>query len=353
MLNRIRNKRIELRAIKDFSSELVETLKIFGYSINEIKEIWIHFEEDDKIGKYGYYFPKLDIVLSSIEPNQNVEYYSDYDCGIDNFSKDTSFDLLSLNSIIDCVLERQSVEEKDNSNTMTVASEEGKSHSLFDDMFDEGESEDSSSGGLLDDIIDREEYIHDTLVWLLNKEKDEIPQRINDVYRPVVVKHLEKEAVYDVLTSAEWHRKITFLNSHDCEHGHTSYIRMSELTKLFDFDIPHPNMENFAIDLGHIILYFHMDNGQGGFENIHFNHYRYNDQLKGEMKFFNKDNVEIVYDEWESLIKSKPVLVFGYSDIHVKCGMPLYCTEPALVFLGTHVSYTTNANETGDVELSM
>lgn len=151
-------------------------------------------------------------------------------------------------------------------------------------------------------------------------------------------------SMYRFITSALYHRKKGCLfsernidNTIKMEAS-PSFIRLSEIPQLPAVKIPQGGMENFAVDYGDFVLYFHMDNAHGGTSLHQLNHYLYNNPLKGELKYFNGSTHSLIpYNEWANELHCKDILVFGMA-----CPQPsvvsenLSCVEPSFVFMGWH-----------------
>ena len=183
----------------------------------------------------------------------------------------------------------------------------------------------------------------------------------NEIYsKPIEdeIKRLDKlgateytvENIYNCFTSAEFHRRIGRLFADTQTLGVSqTVIRWEELESLLNVKLPTIHRENFAADYGDFIMYLHMDNSRYEYNDIHFNHYTYNDPSKGVMDFFDMKNDErlIDYQEWKDRLEKKLILVFGYGS-QLNPDMP----EP-LIFLGSHRGRVYLAKDRGSYELSL
>lgn len=158
------------------------------------------------------------------------------------------------------------------------------------------------------------------------------------------------ENIYNYFTSAEFHRRVGRLYADTQTPGVSqTVIRWEELESLLNVKLPTNHMENFAADYGDFIIYLHMDNSRYEDNDIHFNHYTYNDPSKNVMEFFDMKNDEklIDYQEWKDRLDKKLILIFGYGS-QLKPGMQ----EP-LIFRGSHRGRVYLAKDGGSYELSL
>lgn len=159
------------------------------------------------------------------------------------------------------------------------------------------------------------------------------------------------EDIYNCFTSAEFHSRIGRLFADTQTLGVSqTVIRWEELESLLNVKLPTKNMENFAADYGDFIVYLHMDNSSYEHNDVHFNHYLYNDPSKDVMEFFDMKNDErlIDYQEWKDRLEKKLILVF--------CKGPRFRdtdTQEPLIFLGSHSGQVHLAKDGGSYELSL
>lgn len=319
-------KGVQLHEYESLSDDIRKVLKALDNPQIKLYEVWIIPDEEfypEVRVKYGYFIYPSYALITALNKEDRIQI--NYNSIVLPNSNDNTTGLTHK----EISVFEQAIEDKPNK------------RSFFDDMFDDTDRAEQGNG-ILDDITqdDASDLLVKTLVGSELENKAElIRKRLEEQY--LTYRNLSAETIYNILTSADHHKSVTYLNACKCGHGATSYIRMTELQKLFDFEVPPIDMENFGIDLGRMIIYFHIDTGRGGFENVHFNRYLYNNASLGEMKFYDKVNnySSIDYNDWEGRLSDKTVLVFGYNQSKVAdADLLLDCTEPPYVFLGSHES---------------
>ena len=139
---------------------------------------------------------------------------------------------------------------------------------------------------------------------------------------------LAKE-IFDILTSAKYHLSIgaLYAKAMDCEGYITSQskLKYNEVIALFNRYLKFFSQgaiptkgENFAINTPEYVIYFHMDDMSYSHELRQLNRYIYNNYNNDVKRYilpvYDSENGmnTIPYEEWESALKDKPVLMFGW-----------------------------------------
>ena len=128
----------------------------------------------------------------------------------------------------------------------------------------------------LEEVLDNSDSVVDQVTDTIEKNIiEQTVKRLDAEFNPA---SCTVDKIYEYLTSAEAHRRIGRLYADTATPGVSqSVIRRKELESLFDIKIPTGGRENFAADYGDKIFYFHMDDGTYSYQNVQFNHFRYND----------------------------------------------------------------------------
>lgn len=295
---------IELKTGK-ISEDLKRLEKILDFPIVK-QEVWVGYKDEMySCGqrKYGDYYPGFGLLITTFEKQKRGPFFE-------------------LESYSDSAKEKP--EEKTES-----------SHSFFDDL------DYDISQAVADDIA--------TMTYADNKIVDDfVRANLPDYVRFASPVFNEKlfEHLFKVITSAKFHVRRTALYakfvSDKFEKGYPSHLRQDEVFKLWDADLPNPNMENFAVlmptgERMSCLVYFHMDDSTFKTHNLRqINKYLYNDETRGLLPYYNLTDEGV---DFTTALKEFPVLVFGYNEFIMPDGV----RYPLCDFLGEY-----NHGETDD-----
>lgn len=180
----------------------------------------------------------------------------------------------------------------------------------------------------LEDDLDTSDNVTDTMTKIVYNGS--IEDYVKSVFSNVTLvdprsdEKLAKE-IFDILTSAKYHSSIgaLYAKAMVCEGRITSQSKLrygevialfSRYLKFFSEGARITNVENLAINTPEYVIYFHMDDMSNSHELRQLNKYLYNDVKRNILPVYDSENGmnTIPYEEWESALNDKPVLMFGW-----------------------------------------